>query len=267
MNAVAADHVLPITSYDVEDLYGCLQRVREILPKATAIRTDILKAGPVAKNNQARVIIEGIHAGPMRFTLCGVTTHVPIAKICGLQEEPARYLARLFKHIASLNPLGAWCLAPQSPARAALSRHAVADQRLAPDSYLSDVVTFLADELANVNAIHIQYLITQKGGQQRRRAFLRFLGPEGGTEVAALDAAGFALHARHQLLRPQGENQLEVNLSRMAYWAASLGTTPDRLAECIADFNFLASVLHITHVDLGRRAKSGPNSAIARENR
>lgn len=243
--------------YPVTDFHSMLVRLRQMVPSVLSLRTDRYNAQPAGPGNPLRVILEMTGREPFKVSLVaegGRSPHVHIAQKLRLEEDDARYVLRILLHIASVNPLGAWCLAPTEVDEVLLSHRRIGSKLLAHDSFLAEAVQVMAEDMPAVSAIAIDYHLTNpspgKHGQARRRAFVRFLGADGDTELAALDSAGFALHARHQLLEPEGDPMLELNLSRMAQWAAQIGISPEILAETFATLGFLTAALHVTRIEL-----------------
>lgn len=249
-----ASDPLPYNAAEVQDLLG---RLASVIPTLATLRTDKFKPEEIGPGNPQRVFIEYGANQVFKLSLAsetGASPHVHIGSRLKIDENKARYALRILKHITTLNHLGAWCVSPSEVDELVLHRDAVGSRPLGVHSYLRETCDLLAEELPHVGEIRIEYQITQVGpqqrGQQRRRAFLRFLAPDGIHEVAALDAAGFALHARHQLLEPAGESMLELNLSRMDHWSRQLGVSSEVLAEIFGMLTFLTSALHVTRIQL-----------------
>jgi hypothetical protein len=234
---------------------GCLARLRALAPTLATVRTDKFLPGPTGAGNPRRVFLETLAGASIRGSFAregGRSLAHVLGQQLRLDAAAASASAEILHELWQHNRQGAWCVTPSAVPELVLSATAVGARALHPDSYLTETCELLTSDLPRVATIAIDYLITPGGarGAGRRRAFLRFLAPAGQGEVAALDAAGFALHARHQLLQPEGENLLELNLDRMRTWSAQLGITAEELAETFGTLTFLTSALHVTRIRL-----------------
>lgn len=239
-----------IRPYDGRVLQSTLDELHALIPNVTAVRTDRFKGEPINEKNPMRLILEHGAHGKFRMGVPEDAANAPVGHIVKemrVSADVARAALVACARLAALNPNGAWAVAPSHVPRLDVDRTQAGGKPLKPTDYLAETCDILAEELTQVGAIRFDYLTGDRG---RRRAFMRFIGKTGSEEVAAIDAGGIALHARQQILKPDDESMLELNLWRMRRWADQLGTDPDTLAELFPILVFLTSSLHLTRIDL-----------------
>jgi len=233
----------------------CLAQIANLLPKCHALRTDRFVAGPVGPPNHLRVMLEGenIRQGFAITPALSISTGAKVASAFNLDSRGIDDLLDVSIRLADLNASGSWCLRPSKTKPFAVTRTTAFGKPIDSDSYLAETCEILAEEFSLVGTIQIDHHITFGKGPtatQRRRAYMRFFDVEG-NELAAIDTSGMPLHARQQILKmDDSRNLLELNLWRMKQWSRQIGATPDGLAEAIPILVFLASSLHVTHMQL-----------------
>ena len=247
------ERLAPYSQKRVDEI---LEELHQLVPDMAAVRTDRFHGAELSQSNPQRILIEHGAGKKFRMGVPALLVGAPTGHIrsnLNLTARDAELVLKCCSELVSLNPMGAWCVTPSPMEPLVVNIHSAGGNPIQRDSYLSETCDILAENLPNVGAIEIDYRITGNTGGasiQRRRAFLRFVAKNGIHEVAAIDTAGIALHARHQILKPRDEEMLELNLWRMQFWADTLGTTPDNLAEVFPTLVFLNSALHVTRIDL-----------------
>lgn len=242
--------------YDSLALQADLDALAGLIPSLVAIRTDRFHAEPISDRNPLRLILEHGAHGRFRMGVPDDPAAAPtghIAREFGIDATAARAVLVAATRLVDRNANGAWTVRPTPVPALTVSRSHANGRPLNPTDYLAETCEILADELKGVGSIRIDYLVqSDRGG--RRRAFLRFMGRQDDTEVAAIDAGGIALHARQQILKDIVDStepaMQALNLWRMQRWAEQLGTTPDALAEIFPILVFFSSSLHVTKIEL-----------------
>lgn len=243
--------------YSAEAAADCIATIREHLPMVEVIRTDRIMAGPITAANQQRAMLE---IGNKRYRIglledLGANRSGYLARDYGLTRQQAVDVVEAAWGLSRLNSIGAWCTQADAIEPFVVSRDMARGKPIAATSYIGETCEILAEELPGVSSIDIDYNIKEPKngkGMARRRAFLRFNGPEEGCEVASLDSAGIAVHARSQILRDleEGDAMDVLDRFRMEWWAGAMQTHPDHLAEVMPTLVFFTSVLHVTRIEL-----------------
>lgn len=246
-----------LVPYSQQRVDQILEQLHQLVPGICSVRTDRFLGAEISQSNPQRVIIERGQGQKFRMGVPAQLLGAPTGHIRSNLNIPARDAELVLKgcmELASLNPMGSWCVTPTLVDALIVNVGTADGNPIERDSYLSETCDILAENLPNVGSIEVDYRISggKTGGSsvQRRRAFMRFSARDGRNEVAAIDTSGIALHARHQILKPRNEEMLDLNLWRMQFWADTLGTTPDNLAEVFPTMVFLTSALHVTRLEL-----------------
>lgn len=249
-----------VRPYEHAACQGLLAHIASLIPSAISVRTDRTSAGSISDTNGQRIFIE-LPAEKYRVGLRPDPKELPavhLAKKFNLDRDDAQELQCSLTTLASMSSLAAWPMKTSTVPPLIVSKTHCMDQPLASGSYLSETCEILAEDLPGVASIEMDYVITgnprAKVGS-RRRAFIRFIGKQPGTELLSIDSAGMPLHARKQILKTidtenDNEQMFLLNLYRMESWAKALGTDADTLAETFPTLNFFASSLHVTKIEL-----------------
>lgn len=244
-----------IQPYSLPTVDAILSRFAALIPGCISLRTDRFNAAPIGADNPLRLVYDHPQGtGYLSVFPSGeVQGGGKLARTLGLSSRDIAEVVRLLQELGSLNSFGAWCLANSEAPSFVVTPQAANGEAIASDSYLAETCSILGEEFTLCDRIQIQYHITEAKGParpQRRRAFLRFFAQDG-RELAAIDGAGMALHARQQILkRDANQNILALNMARMRYWARQLGTNADHLAETFPTLSFFTSSLHVTELRL-----------------
>jgi hypothetical protein len=254
MDPIESD-IQRIQPYSRSDVDAILARFAGLLRGCIVIRVDRFSAAPIGADNPLRLVYDHpkgtgyLSAFPSGEVQGGAT----LTRMLGLSPRDISEVVCLLHDLGSLNSFGAWCLTESPVPDFVVTLKSADGEPIASDSYLAETCSILGEELTLCDRILIQYHVMEAKGPsrpQRRRAFLRFLAQDG-SELAALDGAGMALHARQQILkRDANQNILALNMARMRYWARQLGTNADHLAETFPTLSFFTSSLHVTELRL-----------------